>query len=344
MSLFDISPNAVYQPGYGAQTRKTLQNQISLAPQLYQANEQFQPLYGSLNLQNIDQFLNGTPEQVYDTYSFRNPVYKSGGGGGGLFDTAFDLSPGSPGIFDLFGGGGDGKKLVRPGGWKKSGSATRGAQRGFLDMYLNDIIPSTLQAQTKQRSADIADVANLGPEAREALRKANPEAAALLDQLYGSAQSDLALGASLNDSETRNIQQASRAGQSARGMGLGPNDNFQEALSSLDYGRGLENQRRGFAGGVFSQLQNFYGDPFQAILGRSSQSGAQALGGQGIGASRQGSLFNPESSYAQDVFNTSLNQRQSVENAGASANAAMLGGIISAIGGIGGGAAGAAAI
>lgn len=342
MSLFDVTPSAVFQPGYGAQTRNTLKNQISLAPQLYQANEQYQPLYGALNLQNVDQFLNGTPEQVYDTYSYTNPIYRGGGGGGNdPFGTLLDLSPGSPTLLGGLFGGGDSHKgeLLKKGGWKKSGSATRGAQRGFLDMYLNDIIPSTLQAQTKQRASDISDVARLGPESRAALRLANPDSANLLDQLYAQANSDLGLGTQLNQSEERLLQQSARSGQSARGMGLGPNDNFNEALMSLNYGRGLQDQRRQFAGGVMAQMDDFYGDPFQAILGRSSQSGAQNLGGQGLGASHQGNLFSPESSYAQDVYNTSLNQRQSVNNAGASANAAMLGGIISAIGGVGGSAA-----
>ena len=46
---------------YAQETSQTLQNQINLAPQLYQSEAQYQPLYNQLQLQNTQQALLGVP-------------------------------------------------------------------------------------------------------------------------------------------------------------------------------------------------------------------------------------------------------------------------------------------
>lgn len=345
MGLFDVTPQLAPLRDYGAETRRTAQAQIKLAPQLYQANETYQPLYGALNLQNMDQFLNGVGEQEYTTYKYSPPRYSDGhgGGGGGFLGGAMDvLSTVNPVFGSLFGSDEKKPQLLAKGGWKKSGTATRAAQRGFLDIYQNDIVPALARAQSTQRAADISDVAKLGPEARAALRLANPDAAKLLDEMYGQAEGDMAAGAALTPAQRRMLLQSVRSGQAARGMGYGPSDVFEEGLSTLDYGRGLQRDRRAYAESTLNDLNRFYGDPFASILNRSSQSAAQGVAGQAGGMSRQGSLFNGESAYAGDIYSSNTNMIQSRNNAEASNNAAILGGIISSIGNAAGGAAGAA--
>ena len=49
---------------YAQETRDTLQNQINLAPQLYQSEAQYQPLYNQLQLQMAQNATFGTPEQM----------------------------------------------------------------------------------------------------------------------------------------------------------------------------------------------------------------------------------------------------------------------------------------
>ena len=349
MGLFDITPSFSGRRGYSKELYRTFEAQNNIAPIRLDAERKLQPFQTAQNLVNLDQFLTGTPEMEIPSYTYVPAVYrKKKEDDGGFFSNFFDpvnqlTGGGSMLMGGLFGGGGKGKELAQKAYWKPNGTTRRAAQRGFLDIYNNAIIPAMTEAQTKMRTADIADVQNLSPAMREALRTANPDAARLLDELDRQAQGDLQAGAALNASELRNIQQAMRAGQSARGMGFGPADNFQEALQSLNYGRGLQQQRRAFAGDVLAQLQGFYGNPFERVLGRNSTAGqAPGVGGQGIQASRLQNYINPESAYAQDVNSWNAQAQQMIANAGAENNAALLGGIISAVGNIAGGAAGAA--
>jgi hypothetical protein len=367
-----------YLPPYGQQLFKNLQAQIHLAPELLAANAQVQPGYTALDLQNLNQFLLGTPEQSMQQYAWQTPVFsnpqarggRSGGsllsGPGGLpflpggGDGGFPGLPGLPfgggggfpglpglpfggGGGDLFGGlfGGDDKpkrRLITPGRWVPRGTTRLGPQRGFLSIYNEDIMPALQRARSGARAADIADVQELGPEMREALRVANPEAAALLDELFGQSELDLGLGATLNPSEYRNISQAIAAGQMERGMGYGPGDNFEQALASLDYGRGLQRERRAFAGNTLAQLEEFYGNPFERILARSDGNAGLGVAGAGLGASKQENLFNPESDYAGSIFNTIYNASLAKSIAAKNNQAAITAAGIGAAGNLLGGA------
>lgn len=340
-----------YTPPYAQQIQKTLEAQLRLAPELFQANEAFAPLYQSLDLQNLNQFLNGTPEQTYQTYQWEPPKYRQkkdddgglfGDFGPGSFFTPPDVQFGMLGPDLLAGGPGKHKELVRRGRFTPHGTGTRAAQKGFLQIYDEDIMPALYRERSEGRAADIDDVSTLGPEMREALRRSDPDSAALLDLLSGTATDDLALGASLNPSESRNIAQASRAGQSARGMGFGPNDNFEEALTSLNYGRELQDRRRGYAAGTLGLLSDFYGDPFERVLGRSDPNSGLGIAGGAMSGSKQDNLFNPESDYAGSIFNTifnanlaeglaAKNNRAAITSAGISAAGSLLGGASSMI-------------
>lgn len=201
---------------------------------------------------------------------------------------------------------------------------------GLLSMYENDIAPAIARTNSAtasmSRGADIADLNRYSPELRMALRSANPEGAGLLDTLTNQAQSDLNMGAGLNPSEMRTVSQSVRGGQAARGMGMGPMDNFQEALKSLNYGRGLQDQRRGFASNVLGQNQSFYGDPSLAILGRSSGTGSAAQGFLGQASQMPGA---PDlSRTAGDIGGSLFNARSAAEIAGSNNDAAMASGVM----------------
>jgi hypothetical protein len=219
------------------------------APQLYSLEAAYSPLYAALNASNFETSLLGTE--------------------GGTSEIEY---------------------LQRHHGKfrKRHRTVTTPASRGYLDLYANEIAPlmrnqAALDA-AHARESDIADVNDLGPQLREALRVSSPDRAALLDKLYAGAMSDLDLGAGLNASQSRNVEQGIRAAQAARGMGMGGRDAFDEALGSLDYGRGLEQERRGYAGGVLGALGSFYGDPYARILARDTGSAAQAQSFLGITA------------------------------------------------------------
>lgn len=216
----------------------------------------------------------------------------------------------------------------------RSYTTTMAPSRGLLDIYERDLAPMMSRtgtaAASAQRAGDVADFANLGGSARSAIQQTNPGGARLLDELTGQASSDLALGASLNPSELRNIQQATRAGQAARGMSMGPRETFDEALNSLNYGRGLQNERRGFASSLVGQNQAMYQEPIMAILGRPSGAGAQAQGflGQAGGWNTQSSMM-PQAALGQDVAMSNFNANAAAGLAGANNKAGFYSGLAS---------------
>jgi hypothetical protein len=78
----------------------------------------------------------------------------------------------------------------------------------------------------------------------QALREADPEAAALMDSLMASASEELALDNQLDPNQTRLVEQAGRASAAARGMGFGPSDAFAETLAKLGVGEQMRDKRR----------------------------------------------------------------------------------------------------
>lgn len=374
-----INPSLAPLRNYRREMQANIEAQIGLMPQMFQAQSIYAPLESSLNLQNLDSFLNGTQDSDYTTYGWKAPVYKtgrrsSGGGvsllpgmpmpggsggfpgmpgGGGGFDMP-SLIPGGgggfglPGLDGLFGGDDKPKKkLVSKGQYVATGTAHRGAQRGFLDMYQNDIVPTLDAAQRRslsyQREGDIADVQRLSPAMLAALRASNPEAARLLDSLNADAQQGMDAGATLDPSLRREVSQSVRGGQAARGMGLGPVDLYTEALQTGSAAEALRQTRRANAASTIGLDQQFYGNPFDRILNRSSQSNALAPGiaAQGDAMSQIKQFINPESPYAGDIYNTNFNAMQSRNNAASSNTAALWGAGINAVGHIAGGAMGA---
>lgn len=199
------------------------------------------------------------------------------------------------------------------------------------------------EQQAQQRRADLADVAALSGQSREAFQSLNPEGAALLGQLTGQASGDLAAGTSLSAAESRQAQQAIRGAQAARGLGYGNSDVFQEALGLDTYGRQRLRERQAAGYQALGASQQFYGDPFLQILGRSSGVNPQSYLQQAQGFN-PGQQFNPESAYAADIFNTNYNAEAASRIAGAANDQAFYGGLIKSIGGIGGAAIGAAAL
>lgn len=358
--------------------RQTIDAQLKAAPQLFESERMFQPLYQSLNLQNLDYLLNGSPEQEFTYYDWNKPVWSDsknkhqdgfgmgapgmggmpdlfGGGGGGfpglpgMGGGGFPGLPGMggggggggfslPGLGDLFGGDDDdNRKLLQPGHYSTR-TVTRGPQRGLLRMMEEDVLPSQIRQNTQQRAGDIADVERLGPDARRAIAAASPESARLLSLLQADAQEGLELGATLDPSLRREVAQSVRAGQAARGMGKGPVDLYTEALETGSAAEALRATRRANAGTTIGLDQQLYGNMFQNILNRSNPQQAQGAVNQasGVGGQSGPQLFNPESAYASDLFNTNFNAHFNELINRRNNQAALIGAGINAVGNIAG--------
>lgn len=219
-----------------------------------------------------------------------------------------------------------------------------GNQKGLLALY-EDIVPrmsaTDSQASSAQRASDIADLRQLGPEMRAAIQASNPEAFSLMTELEKQAQSELAAGSTLTPSMRAELEHYIRGGQSARGLGAGPSDLFEEAFTLGSAGQQLKDRRRAFAGSVVDMSQRLYGDPLLAITGRPSRATDQAGGftsaGQSLAKGIGPLLFNPESQYAADIYQNNYQGQLAARTASAANKGALIGAGIQAAGSILGG-------
>jgi hypothetical protein len=178
-----------------------------------------------------------------------------------------------------------------------------------------------------QRGGDIAAIEKYGGRARAALDAANPEQAALLRELNAQAQSDLSAGGQLSGWERREIQQSSRAGGAARGMGYGSQDVAMESLAQLQGANTRRRQRQGFAQSMVGMNKATAADPFMAILGRPSSMNPMMSGGVvgQAGGFNPGAMFSPESQYAGDIYNQNYQGQLAARTASAKNRASIIG-------------------
>jgi hypothetical protein len=297
MGLFDFTPDAPDPRNYGSEMRQILRAQTQLAPYLYSAESAFSPLYAQSSVANLNTALLG--------------------------------SQGGPQDISYLGFRRQGGQLVPE---ERSLTVNTAASPGLLRIYQDSILPAMQRARDSERLGDIQAVEQYGQRATDAFRNANPQQAALLNTLSEQALGDLQLGSRLNDSEMQQVQQSARAAQQARGFGFSPKDSFEEVLRSAEFGNQLQQQRRGFASGVVGLNAATTTDPFLAVLGRPSQNvpAGMGLAGQAGAAGQTGPrLFNPESGYGSDVFNTNYNAEAASKISAANNNAGVIGGALS---------------
>ena len=213
----------------------------------------------------------------------------------------------------------------------------------MLSMYEGQINPAMARMQAKsledQRRGDIEAIEKYGGRAREAMEAADPETAALKRELNRQAMEELQLGGRMTGSQRRQLRQGVRSGQAARGFGFGISDQAMESLAEMN---SMEDRRRGrqqFAQGQMAMSKSMSHDPYMAILGRPSQVNPM-MSGQALGQARgfsPGQIFNPESQYAGDIYNQAWQGNLSANTANANNRAAMFGGAMGMLGGLGGG-------
>lgn len=117
---------------------------------------------------------------------------------------------------------------------------------GALDAYLPRVNASRLKGfdTLVNGTADTPGVSRLY---MDSLRAADPTSARLLDTLSEDAENELALGNQLDPAQRRMIEQSTRAGSAARGLGYGPSDVWAESFAKTGYGDQLRKERRGNA-------------------------------------------------------------------------------------------------
>jgi hypothetical protein len=213
-----------------------------------------------------------------------------------------------------------------------------GTSQGLIDQYTKNLMPAEAaaqsQAQSAQRGADIADVARLGPQAQAAMAAANPGAAGLVNSMTTQAQSGLDAGTQLTADQMTQLNNSVNSAQAARGMNYGPAAAYGQVLANSQAGQQMQMQRQQQATNAVNLNQQFYGDPFAAILGRPSGASAGSQSLLNTGQSMQpGRQFNPESQYAQGMY-SQYNQEVANSNQ-ANSPLAMFGQVMGGIGSLG---------
>lgn len=218
---------------------------------------------------------------------------------------------------------------------------TGGADRGFLDLYQNEVAPVQTQldreATRAQRTADIGDVGDLGAQAVAAFRDSNPQQKALLDAINADVLGELNAGYTLTPEESRLIAESVGGAQAERGMGQGPADVYEQALASSEYGVKRKQQRLENAMRVGALNQATTADPFQLVTGRASGAGGMPLANMALGNSAQGPQnFDPFAAGPMSILDFNANSQQAANIAKANNRAALAAAGISAAGDIAG--------
>ena len=252
-----------------------------------------------------------------------------------------------------------------------------GTTPGILDLYGRAATrtgETESATNTQRRLADVADIEAMGPRIQSALRSANPEQYALLDQLSAEASAagptaletrlreqalaDLELGGQLTPEQERMAIQDARQAFNDRGMLRGNAAMSAEVLNRFTARDSREQQRRQFAGqvaglerqgmgmdrGFRAQTVGMWGatqaDPVMAITGRQSLAPNAAMMQQGSAGSmygQTGQYFNPFSGYAGDLYNTNYNAAVNAAITNANNSTAVTGAAIGAAGSMAGG-------
>lgn len=322
------------QRNIGQETRDTLQARIDLAPQLGQLQEDDSARQMKLLQQSLlgtpagTRTIKGKPTNTPDRTIGDNPDWKPDQTGAVWRTSGFD-----PRTHRETG------KWVIP-GVTSSGDTIENvpAQRGYLDLLQHDIMPAATAAQvasqTMQRTGDVADVAALSGPARAALRSAQPEAASLLDLLTSQSADEVKAGTGMDAGMQREVEQSVRSAQGARGFGYGNNDVTQEVVTRGSAGQALLRQRQGQAAKVLGLNQGFYGDPFQAILGRTS--GVNAGAATAAAGATVAPQYDPTNPYASDLYGSNNNAVNAANIGGYNSMNNLLGAGIGAAGSLGG--------
>ena len=246
---------------------------------------------------------------------------------------------------------------------------------GIVDPYSGNVTPSQTPgfhpgevqlgaaANTFGRTADINDVAQLGPAATAAFLNSNPFLASGLTNLLGrtqntpllntlnqNAQTALNLQGQLSPQEQRAADQQSRDALAARGLLTSSPAAVSEVLNRdalvrqrqaaaqqfAENVQGLDTNQADLVGRATQIFGTQLSDPFQAILGRSSRYGGTSGMPQQIGTGAR--LFDPTNPYASDLYNTNYNAAAAANIANANAQAGQQSGLL----GLGGSVVGAA--
>ena len=251
-------------PSLGAGARRgarlaaqgTYQGYRGAAPGYLAMNQQYQPQYLSLGASNLEDlfFGNAGGTMSYDRYSSK----------GKFQGTSSYNQPSSRGLLDIL------------------GQATPQLQ-GIYNESAN-----------LGRESDYAALRKYLPQTRDLYRQANPEVAALQDQISGDASQQLALGDQIDPNTGYRITQGVRGDWANRGLGGSLPAGLAESLQLYGGGQQLRQQRQGYALSSLDRLAATSPDYTSFILNqRGAAPSAMSFLTQQQPLAYQGNMFDP---------------------------------------------------
>jgi hypothetical protein len=215
---------------------------------------------------------------------------------------------------------------------------------GLLSNYSNSVVPAITGAQstanTATRTANTADLANLGPSTLTAMQNANPGQAALLGSLTNTATNQLALGTQLDPQSVDQINSQVNSNWANRGLGTSNPAQLDAALQYNAGGQSLLASRESTASGVANQQASLYTDPLLSMMGATSTAPTAGLAttssANTAAASAAPTIFS--NADATSLFSGAYNANANSLAANANNSAALCGAGIGAAGSIIGGA------
>ena len=220
---------------------------------------------------------------------------------------------------------------------------TGGRGANVLETYRDTLSPMLQSAEDSARRQraenDLGLVQDYGRDTRTALLESDPEQKALSDLLMSSAREDLE-GGGFSSRDRMDLAEDIRSAQAARGLGGGPSDAAMEGLLSSQYRQAMEDRARQAAGHAIGVRSQIGGDAGQVLLGRPVQTSYLQGVAPGLQARADQDLFNPESSFGQNITHRNYQGALDASIANAQNKAGLLGSIIGGVGTVLGGAAG----
>jgi hypothetical protein len=223
-----------------------------------------------------------------------------------------------------------------------------GGTPGYLSIYGSQVTPAitgaATAANTATRTANVGDVANLGPGAAGAVRNLNPGQSALMDALTNTATNQLNLGTQLDPTTTNNIISGVRSNWAARGLGTSQPAQLGEAMQLYGGGQSALATRESEAGSVANLNANLYTNPAMELLGGTSTAPqqAQTLTGTGQSVSSNAGPTMMPTSDLESLFNMVYNAQAASNISDTNAAAGLCGAAAGAGGNMAGSLGGAA--
>ena len=301
---------------YAQETAQTLQNQINLAPQLYQSEAQYQPLYNQLQLQNTQQSLLGVPGGqmgLLDIYGQALPQY-------GQISAAANTQQRAADIADVQNLGLQASQAFMTANPELAASLQQA--QGFAgpqqNQYSNLLSQQLAQQQPRENiyAQQVGAAQMGGPQQVGAaqiggpqqvytqnIRAGNIGQGALGSSLYNQAlnagpsrissalesavMNQMSPDGSLTPAEMRQAEQQVRASYAARGMAMSPQAISAEVQNRLVNQRQRQVENLGMAQNVNAQLQqeqaanrNFAGNIYGQDIGLQGQNVANRMQAQ----------------------------------------------------------------